>query len=112
VEDAAHLTAAASRPELFRSCCHRAFRAGALCRRLAALRQHLFELLLAERVGGGARPEFPQRMPIARAPARERERVARRRVAGVTPRTWRSPWGESLPDAGNSKCVSDQFTAN
>ena len=42
---------------------------GALCRRLAVLRQRLFELLFdAESIGGGARPEFPQRMPIALAP--------------------------------------------
>jgi hypothetical protein len=36
---------------------------------LAVLRQRLFEFLFdAEGIGGGARPEFPQRMPIALAP--------------------------------------------
>ena len=67
---------------------------GRLFCRLAVLRQ----CLLAER---GARPEFPQRMPIARAPGRERKRGARRRGAGVTRRTGRSPWCTSSP-AGNS----------
>ncbi len=39
-----------------------------LFRRLAVLRQRLLELLFdAEGVGGGARPEFPQGMAIARA---------------------------------------------
>jgi hypothetical protein len=39
--------------------------------------QRLFELLLdAEGIGGSACPEFQQRMPIARAPGRERECVA------------------------------------
>ena len=52
--------------ELFRSCCHYAFRPGALSRRLAVLRQGLLERLFdAEGIGGGARPEFPQRVPIA-----------------------------------------------
>jgi hypothetical protein len=67
---------------------------GRLFCRLAVLRQ----CLLAER---GARPEFPQRMPIARTPGRERKRGARRREAGVTRRTGRSPWCTSSP-AGNS----------
>jgi hypothetical protein len=58
-------------------CCHRAFRAGALCRRLAVRRrQRFFELLFdAEGVGGGARPEFPQRMPVALAPCDQSLRV-------------------------------------
>jgi hypothetical protein len=43
-----------------------AFRAVALCRRLAVRRQRLFELLFdAEGISGGARPEFPQGVPIA-----------------------------------------------
>jgi hypothetical protein len=57
---------------VFRSCCHHAFRAGALFRRLAVLGQRVFEFLFdAERVGGGACPEFPERMPIALAPGDE-----------------------------------------
>ena len=37
------------------------------------MRQRFFELLFdAERVGGGARPEFPQRIPIARPPGDQR----------------------------------------
>jgi hypothetical protein len=45
------------------------FARGELCRRLAVLRQRLLELLFdAERVGGGARLEFPQGMAIALAP--------------------------------------------
>src|ERR1700730_3824515 len=60
---------AASRTEFFRSRCH-SFRAASSCRRLAVRRQRLFELLFdAEGVGGGARPEFPQRMTIALAPS-------------------------------------------
>jgi hypothetical protein len=41
-----------------------------LFRRLAVLRQRFFELLFdAHGIGGGARPEFPQRVPIALAPS-------------------------------------------
>ena len=36
---------AASRAELFRTCCHQAFRSGALCRRLVILGQRFLELL-------------------------------------------------------------------
>jgi hypothetical protein len=37
-----------------------AFRAGALCRRLAVLRQHLFELLLdADGISGARAPTIP-----------------------------------------------------
>src|SRR5664279_3213259 len=44
--------------------------------RLAVLRQRLFELLLdAQGIGRGARPEFPQRMPIALAPSDQSLRV-------------------------------------
>jgi hypothetical protein len=48
----------------------------ALCRRLAVLRQRLFELLFdAEGIGGGARPEFPQGMPVALVPENKSLRV-------------------------------------
>jgi hypothetical protein len=42
---------------------------GRLFRQLSVLRQRLFELLFHfEGIGGGARPKFPQRMPVALAP--------------------------------------------
>jgi hypothetical protein len=45
-------------------------RPSALCRRLVDLGQRLLELLFdAECIGGGARLEFPQGMPIALAPS-------------------------------------------
>ena len=61
---------------LVRSCCHRTCRAGASFRRLAVLRQRLFEFLFdAEGIGGGVRPEFPQRMPVALLPCDQSLRV-------------------------------------
>ena len=46
------------------------------CRRLAVLRQRLLELLFdAEGIGGGACPEFPQRVQIALAPEEQSLRV-------------------------------------
>jgi hypothetical protein len=84
---------------------------GELFRRLAVRRQRLPELLFdAQNIGGGARPDFAQRILIALAPGRERERVARRRAAGVTRRTGRSPWRGSIQDPGNSKVGAGKFT--
>jgi len=119
---------AASRAELIRSRCHPAFCVAELFRRLAVLRQHFFELLFdAQGIGRGARPEFPQGMPIALAPSDQSlmvfsapaekggdaigELAERHRVeaiddegaAGPARRTWRSPRRDSSPDAGNSK---------
>jgi hypothetical protein len=72
---------------------------GRLFCRLAVLHQRLSSSCLTPpRASAGARAQN-----IARAPGRERECVARRRGAGVTRRTWRSPWCGSSPDAGNSK---------
>jgi hypothetical protein len=67
---------AASRIGLVRSLCHQAFRVAELFRRLAVLRQRFFELLFdAQGIGGGACPEFPQRVPIALAPSDQSLRV-------------------------------------
>jgi Plasmid pRiA4b ORF-3-like protein len=64
---------AASRAEFFRSRCHAAFRSAALFRLLSVLRQRLSSSCLTPRASAGARAQN-----IARAPGRERERVARR----------------------------------
>jgi hypothetical protein len=65
---------AASRAELIRSRCHPAFRGAELCRRLAVLRQRLFERLFdAGCVDWRARLEFPRHGDCARAKGEEHD---------------------------------------